>query len=91
MADLKGDAKARQNLLDFVRQLDKSSRSGPQGQTMRSIRGRIENALPAIERDAAHREKVRLVDTLARHIHTVKPGSAAHKALEAALLVLVDA
>lgn len=63
MADLKvnskgrvvvatGDEKAKENLLTFVRHLDQESRGSKISPLLRSVRGRIENALPAIERMA---------------------------------------
>lgn len=69
---LKGDAKGRQNLLDFVKGLtepghlaksDTIARANVQHQ-MRSIRGRVENALPHIEAWAATRERERIIAAL---------------------------
>jgi hypothetical protein len=52
ITQLHGDEAARKNLLDFVRHLDQESKGAKISPLLRSVRGRIENALPAIERMA---------------------------------------
>jgi hypothetical protein len=92
MADLKnksGDEKARESLLHFVAQLTQEEMSGKVAKNnfvarsdirarMRSIRGRIENALPAVEAQAAREERARIVNAIRRGAN--QPGlDAAHR------------
>lgn len=69
MPDLKGDAKARAGFLKFMRELDASHKGTKVSPLIRSVRGRFENALPAIEAEAARLERERIVTGLRASAH----------------------
>lgn len=89
MADLKeskrqallGDAKARASLMEFVQTLTREDNAknpfvarSELRFRMRSIRGRVENALPAIERHAASQERERILAIVAGMTSLGGPG-----------------
>lgn len=70
MDELKGDAKGQANFMKFMRDLDASNKRNQISPLIRSIRGRFENALPHIQREAARAERERLTIEFANILST---------------------